>query len=218
MRRAYIGIPPCSPSPLSAPMTHILHALLPIPVIDRLHSSWFPEGLDDCKRRASFFSWGSLSLQTTTTTASESGGHSPSSESASLSKGQGQDTQGSSRSGSPSGTGSSKGKEKERESRGALDRALSMLNTRMSLSRSPSPASPGSSKRKNVESPGGVPEVLKRSIELLDATLAHYLPGNIDPDDASVKQTCLKEDVQLDHVLSPLVLLLTRFCKQCGRD
>lgn len=141
--------------------------------------------------------------------SSDSCGSSPSPESPSHTKNQ----EGSSQAEVHIGISNSKGKERDREGRGALDRALSMLNSRMSLSRSPSPASPGSSKRKGTHQLSPLPEVLRRSVDLLDASLSHYVPGNVDPDDASVKQTCLREDVQLDHVLTPLVILLTRLCK-----
>lgn len=50
-------------------------------------------------------------------------------------------------------------------------------------------------------------------MDLLDVSLTHYLPGDVDPDDAFVKKICKDEDVELDHVLSPLVLLMTKFCK-----
>ena len=58
------------------------------------------------------------------------------------------------------------------------------------------------------------PEVLVRAMDLLDASLEHYLPGNVDADDTSIKQICQQEDVQLDHVLTPLVLLVTKLCRQ----
>lgn len=41
--------------------------------------------------------------------------------------------------------------------------------------------------------------------------MSHYLPGDIDPDDASVRDACQKEgDSSLDDILSPLVVLMTR--------
>ena len=49
---------------------------------------------------------------------------------------------------------------------------------------------------------------------MLDKSLAHYLPDAIDPDDSSVKERCATEDVELDHVLSPLVILLTNLCQK----
>lgn len=56
-------------------------------------------------------------------------------------------------------------------------------------------------------------EVLSRALKLFDMSLLHYLPGNADPDDKSVLETCSREDVKLDEVLSPLVVLLIKLCK-----
>lgn len=39
------------------------------------------------------------------------------------------------------------------------------------------------------------------------------MPGAVEADDKSVRERCRKEDVQLDDVLSPLVVLLTRLCE-----
>ncbi|KAG2069989.1 hypothetical protein BDR04DRAFT_1100654 [Suillus decipiens] len=52
-----------------------------------------------------------------------------------------------------------------------------------------------------------------RAYELLDMTLAHFLPGDIDPDDPSVQDLCkIDGDTSLDEILCPLVLLITRLC------
>ncbi|KAG2360174.1 guanine nucleotide exchange factor [Suillus spraguei] len=52
-----------------------------------------------------------------------------------------------------------------------------------------------------------------RAYELLDTTLAHFLPGDIDPDDPSVQDLCkIDGNASLDEILCPLVLLITRFC------
>lgn len=89
-----------------------------------------------------------------------------------------------------------------------------MLTPRLSLSRSPSPVSPVAKELPEpLGSVPGVPRVIQRSMDLLDVAMAHYLPGNIDPDDSSVKKLCKDEDIELDHVLSPLVLLMTKLCK-----
>ena len=86
----------------------------------------------------------------------------------------------------------------------AFDRALSKLNAgrrSLSLSRSTSPA------------PFAHVDVLLRAYDLLDVALSHYLPGNIDPDDASVRERCRAEgNANLDDVLSPLVLLVNKLC------
>ncbi|KAG2035369.1 guanine nucleotide exchange factor [Suillus americanus] len=52
-----------------------------------------------------------------------------------------------------------------------------------------------------------------RAYELLDMTLAHFLPGDIDPDDPAVRDLCkIDGDTSLDEIVCPLVLLITRFC------
>ncbi|KAG1888755.1 guanine nucleotide exchange factor [Suillus subluteus] len=52
-----------------------------------------------------------------------------------------------------------------------------------------------------------------RAYEILDMTLAHFLPGDIDPDDPAVRDLCkIDGDTSLDEILCPLVLLITRFC------
>jgi len=61
--------------------------------------------------------------------------------------------------------------------------------------------------------PPGTPAVLTRATDLLNVSFEHYLPGTVDPDDKTVKQRCADEDIELDHVLSPLVLLVTKICK-----
>lgn len=54
---------------------------------------------------------------------------------------------------------------------------------------------------------------LLRAYDLLEVSFGHYLPGDIDPDDASVRDRCKMEgDHSLDDILSPLVALVTRFC------
>ena len=129
----------------------------------------------------------------------------------------------SSRSGSPVTTsaGNGKDKEKSKEERNAFDRAIQFLTSpRASLSRpsSPhSPGSPGSGSDTNLPNPSkhqqGPPAILTRALEILELSFKHYLPDNVDPDDQSVKQRCRVEDVELDHVLSPLLLLLVKLCK-----
>jgi len=47
----------------------------------------------------------------------------------------------------------------------------------------------------------------------LDVSLAYYLPGDIDPDDTTVREKCKKEgETNLDDILTPLVVLITRIC------
>ncbi|THH08026.1 hypothetical protein EW145_g2980 [Phellinidium pouzarii] len=177
LRRVFIGLPPSSPSPLTAPLTHVLHSLLPIPLDETLRPIWFPEFYD-------LASSGSSTPRAKNTLPNTQAAQAPV-----ILK----------------GAASNSGKEKDGEFRGTLDRALSILTPRLSLSRSSSPVSLLPSKDVTV------PEVLQHSLELLDSSLMHYLPGHVDPDDASVRQICILEDVQLDHILTPLVMLVTKF-------
>jgi hypothetical protein len=81
-----------------------------------------------------------------------------------------------------------------------LDRALSAI----SVGRKSSHTSSSSSNPLDV---------LQRAYELLDLAFAYYFPGDIDVDDASVRQRA-KDDSgdSLDDSLSPLVVLITRLC------
>lgn len=87
-----------------------------------------------------------------------------------------------------------------KEKPGPMNRALSVLAvSRRSVSRSGS------------QSPITNKDILLRVHDLLEVSMSHYLPGDIDPDDASIKETCQKEgDSSLDDILSPLVVLMTR--------
>ncbi|PSR72893.1 hypothetical protein PHLCEN_2v11260 [Hermanssonia centrifuga] len=107
--------------------------------------------------------------------------------------------------GSPATRGSRSGspvKETKEVKPGAFDRALSRLSVSHRLShRSTSPPS------------RSIPDTLLRAYDLLDVTLSHYLPGNIDPDDSSVRERCHNEsDSTLDELVCPLVLLITKLC------
>jgi hypothetical protein len=46
----------------------------------------------------------------------------------------------------------------------------------------------------------------------MDVTLARYLPDALDPDDASVREKCKRDDTTLDELVTPLVLLIARIC------
>ncbi|KIK95447.1 hypothetical protein PAXRUDRAFT_827008 [Paxillus rubicundulus Ve08.2h10] len=79
-----------------------------------------------------------------------------------------------------------------------LERASSVLSAgRRSLSRpSRSPT---------------VPDSALRAYGLLDATLAYFMPGDIDSDDISIRNR-VPEGESLDDLVSPLMILITRFC------
>ncbi|KZT66987.1 hypothetical protein DAEQUDRAFT_674073 [Daedalea quercina L-15889] len=95
-----------------------------------------------------------------------------------------------------------------KDAKSAFDRAMSKLNAgrrSLSLSRSTSPA------------PSAPVDVLLRAYDVLDVSLSHYLPGNVDPDDASVREKCRAEgNPNLDDILSPLVLLVNKLCADEG--
>ena len=86
---------------------------------------------------------------------------------------------------------------------GAFDRAFARLSVarRTTSHRSSSPHSHSHM------------DTLLRAYDLLDVTLAHNLPGKIDPDDPSVRETCRAEsDSDLDDLVCPLVILVTKLC------
>jgi len=86
---------------------------------------------------------------------------------------------------------------------GPIDKARSVLAAgRRSLSRSPSPLPSASTL-----------DVVLRAHDLLDVSMSHYLPGDVDPDEPSVREICKTEgDNSLDDILTPLVVLITRLC------
>ncbi|KAG0695447.1 guanine nucleotide exchange factor [Suillus ampliporus] len=84
-----------------------------------------------------------------------------------------------------------------------FERAISSVISagRRSFSRSSRSASPPAA------------DCASRAYELLGTTLAHFLPGDIDPDDPAVRDLCqIDGDTSLDEIVCPLVLLITRFC------
>lgn len=57
------------------------------------------------------------------------------------------------------------------------------------------------------------PDTLLHAYSLLDVSLAYYVPGDIDPDDITVREKCKKEgEPNLDDILTPLIALITRIC------
>ena len=99
---------------------------------------------------------------------------------------------------SPTGSGSRS--ESPSNKQGAFDRAFARLSV----------ARKGSHRSSSVQ-PNQ--DTLLRAYDLLDVTLSHYLPGDIDPDDSSIRERCQAEsDSNLDDLVSPLVLLITKLC------
>jgi len=161
--RTFNALPPSVSSPLAAPMSHVVHSLITIPVTPSLIPKWFPSTGTGSPRSHK---------------SRDSVYNSPDSGSPTL------------------------GPTKELK-QNAFDRAFSALTVgRRSLSsRSGSPHS-------------SIPiDTLQRAYDLLDVSLSHYLPGTIDPDDASVRERCRAEDsLNLDDILVPLVLLINKLC------
>lgn len=90
---------------------------------------------------------------------------------------------------------------KETKSR-LFERASSVLSAgRRSLSRSSGSGSPMPIFQDSA----------LRAYELLDATFAHFMPGNISSDDPSIRSRLLDGET-FDDLVSPLVILITRFC------
>ncbi|KDQ65126.1 hypothetical protein JAAARDRAFT_685310 [Jaapia argillacea MUCL 33604] len=162
--RAFNTLPLPSPSPLSAPLSHVIHCLITIPCSLELRPVWFK------------------------------GGASETSESPAL--------------GSPGSAFSVTGHEDRNESSktGPIERALSALSIhrRSSSSRPSSPPSP--SLITSVDT-------LSRAYTLLDLSMEHYLPGNIDVDEPSIRDKCRQEGIYtLDDAISPVTVLLSRLC------
>ncbi|KAH7888128.1 guanine nucleotide exchange factor [Phlebopus sp. FC_14] len=84
-----------------------------------------------------------------------------------------------------------------------LERALSALSARRPYSRS----SPSRSSTPTA------PDTAARAYELLDITLSHFMPDEVEPDIEDVRSSRCKseDDFTLDDV-SPLGILLTRIC------
>ena len=93
------------------------------------------------------------------------------------------------------------GKDSKEVKAGAFDRAFARLSVARKASTHRS-TSPNSQLRLDT---------LLRAYDLLDVTMAHNLPGRIDPADPSVRERCRNEsDCDLDDLMSPLVILLTK--------
>ncbi|KAJ7768181.1 guanine nucleotide exchange factor [Mycena olivaceomarginata] len=194
--RVFHALPPTFPAPVAAPLTHVIHSLITIPVSPALRAQWFG---------SSPHSSGSSSPKTVPVavvippsprrngSSSSSRTHSPV------------------RAGTPTSPRA-----------GPLDRALSVLSAgRRSLSRSPSPIPP-SDPSHGLSSAShkflGDRDTLLRAHTLLEVAFSHYFPDATEPDDPSVRDLVKAEtgagsaDHSLDDELSPLVVLITRLC------
>ncbi|KAJ7581180.1 guanine nucleotide exchange factor [Mycena floridula] len=177
--RVFHSLPPTFPSPLVSPLTHVIHALITIPIKPSNHSTWFPKRSNSAKSSKS--SSPSSSPPTTHSHVSSSS---------------------TSRSESPTSSSTPSAKPIK-----GLDRALSVISR--SISRSPSPNPPASRI-----------DTFLHVHDLLEVAFGHYFPDAIEPDDVSIRENLKKElaltsgitDTTLDDVLTPLVVLMTRFC------
>jgi hypothetical protein len=75
------------------------------------------------------------------------------------------------------------------------------------------PPSPSSGIRESTTSSRKSTATLLQAYNIFDLSLAHYLPGDLDPDEPSVRDMCTKETQgTLDNLITPLVVLITRLC------
>ncbi|KAG8218233.1 guanine nucleotide exchange factor [Butyriboletus roseoflavus] len=76
----------------------------------------------------------------------------------------------------------------------------------------PDSASSSSAGSTNRDIPhSGFKDSALRAYKLLDVTLAHFMPGDVNSDDPSIRSR-LPDGETLDELVSPLVILITRFC------
>jgi len=177
--RTFTSLPPTFPSPISAPLTHVIHSLITIPINPELHPVWFGTNTSTSPRHSASNSPKHTSRSQTPASTSSSRGDSPTRF-------------------SPSRTSFPTAPKPT-----TLDRAISVLAAgRRSLSHSPS---------SNNATPTNV---LQRAYDLLDVAFSHYFPGAIDVDEAETRARCKQEsaDNTIDDILSPLVVLISRFC------
>lgn len=168
--RTFNSLPLASPSPITPPMTQLIHSLIMIPVSAPLHQKWFPQPVLSSTQA----SHASKPSSTTSTPVSK---------------------------GSPTLSQISASEPSPKEVKtGKIDRALSLLSACSRPSQSPPPNSSNSQ------------DTLMHAYNILDVTFTHYLPEALDPDDASVRVKCKRDDTTLDELVTPLVLLITRLC------
>ncbi|KAF9057765.1 guanine nucleotide exchange factor [Panaeolus papilionaceus] len=171
--RVYGDLPPTSPSPLAAPLSHVIHSLITIPISQNLKPIWLNGSLPSSPALGS-------STNSPKTRTPQRADSSPGS-----------------RSDSPTRSATSYATPKP----STLDRALSRLSgSRRSSSRASQVLAPSL-------------DVVQRTYDLMDLSFSQYFPGNVDPDEQSVRDRAKTElNDSLDDTLTPLVVLLTRIC------
>ncbi|KAI0314738.1 guanine nucleotide exchange factor [Amylostereum chailletii] len=172
--RAFNALPPSAQSPLAPPLSHLVHALIAIPITSTLRPVWFP------------------SASASPSPASREPRSSTSSRA------------------SPTQAPGEPSSSRESRPHGAFDRAMSMLSAgRRSLSSRPSSPNPSSTSSSSSSTPPS--DTVQRAWDLLEAAFAHYFPGTVESDDASVRARAKDEsDSTIDELLCPLVILLTK--------
>ncbi|KAF7354772.1 hypothetical protein MSAN_01391400 [Mycena sanguinolenta] len=187
--RVFHTLPPTFPAPVAAPLTHVIHSLITIPVSPALRTEWFGPSSGSSSPKSAPTAVVIPPSPRRNGSSSSSRTHSPV------------------RSGTPTSPKA-----------GPLDRALSVLSAgRRSLSRSPSPCPPTSSSPPSpaVSAPR---DTLLRAHTLLEVAFTHYFPDATEPDDLSVRELVKSEagpgagSESLDDELSPLIVLITRLC------
>ncbi|KAG6845833.1 hypothetical protein H0H87_002521 [Tephrocybe sp. NHM501043] len=176
--RAFTSLPLTSPNPITAPLTHVIHTLITIPVTSELRPIWF----------------GTNVIASPRSSTSNSPKHASRSQTPQPAVGSNTNSDSPARTSQPTPVSPKPS---------TLDRALSAIAAgARSLSRSPPTTNTTPT------------NVLQRTCDLLDTTLSHFFPDDVDVDDQSVRDRCKKEspDNSLDDLLSPLVILLSRIC------
>ncbi|KAJ6516512.1 guanine nucleotide exchange factor [Mycena sanguinolenta] len=189
--RVFHALPPTFPAPVAAPLTHVIHSLITIPVSPALRTEWFGPSSGSSSPK-------SVPTAVVIPPSPRRNGSSSSSR-----------THSPVRSGTPTSPKA-----------GPLDRALSVLSAgRRSLSRSPSPCPPTSSSPPSHAVSAASRDTLLRAHTLLEVAFTHYFPDATEPDDPSVRELVKSEagpgangSDSLDDELSPLVVLITRLC------
>ncbi|KAH7105747.1 guanine nucleotide exchange factor [Auriculariales sp. MPI-PUGE-AT-0066] len=218
----FYRIPPANPpsAPLVAPLTHVVNSLINLP-IKPYAAVWFNQQESDPSTSA-------VPAISTTAASPSSGPPSPSDTASAADAPAAPELVSTPKESNglqrvlkllpTMRTPISKGKER-RNSKESSGRSMSPGSGRRSTSSRPSSphsasqlssvhSSPKQSSTPALSPPEG--DVIKKAFELLEVVTAWYFPDALDPDDSSIRDRATKEDVQLDHLVSPLIVLLTR--------
>ncbi|KAJ7050873.1 guanine nucleotide exchange factor [Mycena amicta] len=183
--RVFRALPPTFPAPIAAPLTHVIHSLIVVPITTNLRPEW----LGPSSGTSSPKSVPTVSIprprRTDTSSSPSSRAHSPV------------------RAGTPTSPKTS-----------TLDRALSVLSAgRRSLSRSPSPIPPSPSNRNRL--PGDTLLRAHSLLEVAFSHYFPDAVEPDDPsvrEKVKAESSPFSPSESLDDELSPLVVLITRLC------